>query len=300
MPGQRRRHARSILVEPRSNSLIVRAPNRPRKLARIRSLIDKLDRRRSTRRRRAGNIWVVYLKNADADQAGDGAARRVRAAAAATAAAAAAAGAPTHAGRSSANAAEHRRHGATPTGASAAATAPVDARRPRPSTGGFIQADPATNSLIITAPEPLYRQMRAMIDQLDGAPRAGLHREPDRRGRRGDNAANFGFQWQGLLGNSSDTQRRRRRHQLRHHRQPAQHHAAQLGGGDQRAAARRVTLGEGLNIGSVHNFCGTYGAGGDRQLPAEPDATPTSLSTPNLVTLDNEEAKIVVGRTCRS
>ena len=36
-----------------------------------------------------------------------------------------------------------------------------------PSTGGFIQADPSTNSLIITAPEPLYRQVRAMIDQLD-------------------------------------------------------------------------------------------------------------------------------------
>ena len=29
------------------------------------------------------------------------------------------------------------------------------------------------------------------------APRAGLHREHDRRGRRGDNAADFGFQWQG-------------------------------------------------------------------------------------------------------
>jgi type II secretory pathway component GspD/PulD (secretin) len=37
----------------------------------------------------------------------------------------------------------------------------------QPSTGGYVQADPATNSLIITAPEPLYRQMRAMIDQLD-------------------------------------------------------------------------------------------------------------------------------------
>ena len=30
-----------------------------------------------------------------------------------------------------------------------------------------MQADPATNSLIITAPEPMYRQLRAMIDQLD-------------------------------------------------------------------------------------------------------------------------------------
>ena len=37
----------------------------------------------------------------------------------------------------------------------------------QPSTGGFIQADPATNSLVITAPEPLYKQVRALIDQLD-------------------------------------------------------------------------------------------------------------------------------------
>ena len=46
------------------------------------------------------------------------------------------------------------------------ATAPV---RPSagPSTGGFIQADPSTNSLIITAAEPLYQQLRNVIDQLD-------------------------------------------------------------------------------------------------------------------------------------
>jgi general secretion pathway protein D len=42
-------------------------------------------------------------------------------------------------------------------------------QQPTPSTGGQIQADPATNSLIITAPEPQYRQLRAVIDQLDGA-----------------------------------------------------------------------------------------------------------------------------------
>ena len=33
--------------------------------------------------------------------------------------------------------------------------------------GGFVQADLSTNSLIITAPEPLYRQVRAVIEQLD-------------------------------------------------------------------------------------------------------------------------------------
>jgi len=33
--------------------------------------------------------------------------------------------------------------------------------------GGMIQADAATNSLIITAAEPVYRNLRAVIDQLD-------------------------------------------------------------------------------------------------------------------------------------
>ena len=50
--------------------------------------------------------------------------------------------------------------------ASPQATAPISTSA-QPSTGGFIQADPATNSLVITAAEPLYRQVRAMIDQLD-------------------------------------------------------------------------------------------------------------------------------------
>ncbi|MEX3791612.1 secretin N-terminal domain-containing protein, partial [Paraburkholderia sp. BR14374] len=33
--------------------------------------------------------------------------------------------------------------------------------------GGMITADSATNSLIITAPEATYRNLRAVIDQLD-------------------------------------------------------------------------------------------------------------------------------------
>ena len=33
--------------------------------------------------------------------------------------------------------------------------------------GATVQADPSTNTLIITAPEPLYRSLREVIDQLD-------------------------------------------------------------------------------------------------------------------------------------
>ena len=67
--------------------------------------------------------------------------------------------------------------------------------RAGPSTGGFIQADPSTNSLIITAAEPLYRQVRAMIDQLDSR-RAQVYIESMIVEISGDNAADFGLQWQ--------------------------------------------------------------------------------------------------------
>ena len=70
-------------------------------------------------------------------------------------------------------------------------------------TGGFIQADPATNSLIITAPEPLYRQVRAMIDQLDER-RAQVYIESLIVEVDGDNSAAFGIQWQGLIGQQGD------------------------------------------------------------------------------------------------
>src|SRR6218665_2956059 len=46
--------------------------------------------------------------------------------------------------------------------------APPPPTRNPPATGGQIQADPTTNSLIITAPDPQYRQLRAVIEQLDG------------------------------------------------------------------------------------------------------------------------------------
>ena len=92
--------------------------------------------------------------------------------------------------------------GASTTGASSAATAPVAASQ-GPSTGGFIQADPSTNSLIITAPEPVYRQLRAVIDQLDSR-RAQVYIESMIVKVDANKAAEFGFQWQHLFGNTND------------------------------------------------------------------------------------------------
>ncbi|HCL87164.1 MAG TPA: type II secretion system protein GspD, partial [Comamonadaceae bacterium] len=67
-----------------------------------------------------------------------------------------------------------------------------------------IQADPSTNSLIITAPEPLFRQIRTVIDQLDGR-RAQVLVESLIVEVRASKVAEFGIQWQGVLGNYGST-----------------------------------------------------------------------------------------------
>ena len=56
--------APSILIDTRSNSLIVRSPNASR-LASLRALVAKLDTPPQGQAA-TGNIWVVHLKNADA------------------------------------------------------------------------------------------------------------------------------------------------------------------------------------------------------------------------------------------
>src|SRR6218665_2197026 len=69
----------------------------------------------------------------------------------------------------------------------------------QPATGGQIQADPTTNSLIITAPDPQYRQLRAVIEQLDGR-RAQVLVESLIVEISANKLAQFGVQWQSLLG----------------------------------------------------------------------------------------------------
>ena len=92
----------------------------------------------------------------------------------------------------------------------------------------------------------------------------------------GDNEADFGFQWQGLIGDKQRHQRDHRRHQLRP--PPATCSAPTAISPARRRpspAARRLRrgrrgdpVGEGLNIGLVHNYGGIYRPRGDRPVPA--------------------------------
>ncbi len=270
-----------ILVDPRSNSLIIRAAN-PARLALIRSLVEKLDKP-STLNNGMGNIWVVYLKNADATKL------------AAVLRAAFSSSGSGGGGGGSSNAPAPASPG-LPAGAPGGATpssAPVSASA-GPSTGGFIQADPSTNSLIITAGLPLYQQLRNVIDKLDTR-RAQVYIETLIVKVDAEKLADIGIQWQGISGDQNSSR--------------------VIGGGTNYSGAGNIvnlTAGinssgtgaaglaalavpPGLNIGLLKKIGDFWNIGAlARFLETKTDAN--VLATPNLVALDNEEAKIVIGQ----
>ncbi len=271
----------TILAEPRSNSLVVRAAN-PARLSLVRALAEKLDR--PTSDNASGNIHVVYLKNADAVQL----ATTLRAAMAADGS-----GSASGTGSSLGNT------------ASAAATPPTASNTSvrtsglsttlgqgsgssnQVSTGGQIQADPATNSLIITAPEPMVRQMRAVIDKLDTR-RAQVYVESLIAEVNADKAAEIGIQWQGPLGNKGDSVIGL----LGTNFGTKGNNIISLATG---AASGTVAPGNGLNFGLVQQQGGVYVLGFLARF-LEQSGEGNVLSTPNLLTLDNEEAKIIIGQ----
>ena len=276
VPGGAAGGAVSVIADARSNALIVRAAN-PARQAQVRGIIAKLDLP-TQGGGPGGSIWVVHLKNADATKL----AQVLRAAFG---------GGGGGGGSTSPTALSSLPTAGGQPGASAQATAPIQASA-GPSTGGFIQADPSTNSLIITAAEPLYRQVRGMIDQLDSR-RAQVYIESLIVEVTGDNAADFGFQWQGVSGRRGDS-------------------SIVAGGtsfGDASiidlsvaAAGGRTTAGaalnalpNGFNIGVLKNLGdGLYGLSAIARV-LQTQSNTNIMSTPNLITLDNEEAKIVVG-----
>jgi general secretion pathway protein D len=288
----------SVLADARSNSLIIRAAS-PAKLAQMRAVIQKLDLPQQRGSGPAGNIWVVYLKNADATKlatvlrAAFGGAGGGGGGAPATPAAGIS-GVPTSGSTLGGNVTSL---GGTAAGGTAAtpATAPVAASA-GPSTGGFIQADPSTNSLIITASEPLYRQLRSVIDQLD-ARRAQVYVESMIVKMDANKAAEFGFQWQNLWGKKGDSTIPGAGTNFSAGTDNILNLSAAAATG--RTGAGRLLesggIAGGLNIGILKKIGEFYTLGALAHF-LETDGGANVLSTPNLVALDNEEAKIVIGQ----
>jgi general secretion pathway protein D len=255
----------TVLAEARTNSLIVRAAN-PARLALTRALADQLDQPNASGTGAAsGNIHVVYLRNADATKL----AVTLRAAITGQ-------GGATSTGSNSTLT-------PTPMATAGSSTSP---NASAPSTGGQVQADPATNALIITAPEPQYRQLRSVIDMLDQR-RAQVFVESLIAEVSADKAAEFGVQWMSGTGTGSNTVG-----VLGTNFSVGGTNLFTLAAG---AAAGQITPSTGLNLAIGQQRNGVLALGAlARFLQSNGDAN--VLSTPNLLTLDNEEAKIVIGQ----
>lgn len=245
-----------VVAESRTNALLVRTENAAR-LRELRHLVASLDRPGA-----GGNIHVVYLKNA-------------RAEAVAETLNAALTGGDGGAGLS------------LPAGTSGA----VSARAATAEGSAVVQADTVSNALIIVAPESVYRNLRHVIDKLDRR-RAQVFIEALIAEISSERAAEFGIQWQ----------------------------STQLGDGGTNVLGGTNFGGSGQNIISTAGNISSVGKGinlmigrGTVKVPVngemvevfnlgllarflETDSRTNILSTPTIVTLDNEEAKIVVGR----
>jgi general secretion pathway protein D len=269
----------SLLADARTNSVIIRAPSIARSNL-AKSLIAKLDQPTAL----PGNVHVVYLKNAEATRL----AQTLRAVVASDAAAT---GSPTPSTPTPATTTTTSATG----GVQAPPPSPAPAQGPLPTGGpaGFIQADPATNTLIITASETVYRNLRTVIDQLD-ARRAQVYIESLIVEVTANKAAELGVQWAGLSGDSTSNYR------------VGSITGFSTGGNNlitqvaatvsgTAGAASAVPPGNGLTIGVFRQIAGQLGLGALAHALAS-DNNANILSMPNLITLDNEEARIIVGQ----
>ena len=286
----------TLIAEPRSNALVLRAAN-PARVALVRALVAKLDQPTSLGSTgTAGNIYVVYLKNADAAKL----AVTLRAAMAANAGGSGGGTSSTPVASSTSTPASSGLQGLGSSSSSSSSSSgglgmssgTLGGNSAQPSTGGQIQADPATNSLIITASEPQYRQLRAVIDQLDGR-RAQVLVESLIAEVNVDKAAQFGIQWQSLLGqgknvvgllgtnfsvggtNIFDL-------------------AASIAAGKSSGDYSSVSPAGGMNLGLAFKHNGNYVLGALANL-LQSSGDGNVLSNPTLLTLDNEEARILIG-----
>ena len=262
-----------LMADARTNSLLLRTES-PERIARVKELVEKLDVQTSS----PGNIHVVYLKNAEAAKL----ALTLRAVLSGdTSAAPSAAPLSTSASQS---------------GSAATAVRAVAAES---SGGGMIQADSATNALIITASDAVYNNLRAVVEMLD-VRRAQVFVEALIAEVTADKAAEFGVQWQSLNGvNGAGTSVIGG---TNFGAAGVAGGAAGAGGGNIITAAGNIgTAGQGLNIGIMKGMTTIPGIGTVLNLGVlarvlENDANANILSTPTLLTLDNEEAKIIVGQ----
>ena len=302
-PGNDPTQKISVIGDPRSNSIIIRAGS-PERTELARNLIYKLDNAQSN----PSNLHVVYLRNAQAgklaqalrglltgesDSGSSDGARSVLSAM----------GSNTGGGQNGQSGSQSSSGPQTSTSGSSTggngygqgtsgssgqtSSGQQSEQNVAFSAGGVtIQADGTTNTLLISAPEPVYRNLREVIDMLDQR-RAQVVIESLIVEVGEDDASEFGVQWQtGNLGGNGVIG------------------GANLGGSGINTNANTSidVLPQGLNLGYVNGTVDIPGIGKILDLKVLARALKSKggtnvLSTPNLLTLDNEAASIFVGQT---
>ncbi|SAI71405.1 general secretion pathway protein D [Bordetella ansorpii] len=302
----------AIVADPRSNSVVIRSGN-PARTRLARDLIAKLD----ARQKNAGNLHVVYLRNAQATRIAhvlggllNGQSQTQSIGTSGPGAAGAVAGAGTGlSGRSTSSGSTRSSSrgfggnnassglGSSNSGGLGSNTQQISREDPNDASqpvsyaagGAVIQADPSTNTLIISAPEPLYRSLREVIDQLDQR-RAQVLVESMIVEVNANSSSEFGIQWM-TGGNGLSSGR------------TSFIGGTNLGGSGITATGPTTldSLGSGLSLGLVK---GTVDVLGNQVInlgvlarALQDSGQANILSTPNLLTLDNEQASILVGQT---
>ena len=292
-----------VMADPRTNSVLIRSANAS-KLALARSLVEQLDRPANADQ---ANMRVVYLKNAEATKLVE-----VLQAVLSGESNGSSGGSDSSFGSNSRN----RNSGGSMFGDSSSSSSGLSSsfgdsdsssggglgsqsgiNRERGNQGpmsikaggAIIAADPATNSLIITAPEPVYRNIRGVIDQLDSR-RAQVYIESLIVEVKADTVSEMGIQWQ--FGTS----------------RPGQNSVVGgtnfgTGGSNILAVTQNpaaLAAAGGLNVGVVRNGVSLFGQNflnlGLLARALETETNSNIRATPNLLTLDNEEARIIIGQ----
>ncbi|WP_252959642.1 type II secretion system secretin GspD [Pseudomonas simiae] len=288
----------NVIGDPRSNSIIIRSGS-PERTELARNLIYKLDNAQSN----PSNMHVVYLRNAQAGklaqslrglltgESDSGVSDDARGKLSAmggngkntegTSNAQNSSGTPTGSGVQSG-------YGQSTGSTTGTSGTPQDQDTSFSAGGVTIQADATTNTLLISAPDPLYRNLREVIDMLDQR-RAQVVIESLIVEVGEDDATEFGVQWQaGNLGGKGGFG------------------GVNLGGSGVNSTPTSKTsidvLPKGLNVGLVDGTVDIPGIGKVLDLKVLARALKSKggtnvLSTPNLLTLDNEAASIFVGQT---
>ncbi|WP_434697728.1 type II secretion system secretin GspD [Pseudomonas sp. Z1-14] len=286
----------NVIGDPRSNSIIIRAGS-PERTELARNLIYKLDNAQNN----PSNLHVVYLRNAQAaklaqalrglltgesEGEGNDNSRSVLSSMGASTNGQSGQGNESAASPvSSTTSGSGSGYGQGSSGQTSSTT--QSEQNTAFSAGGVtIQADATTNTLLISAPDPLYRNLREVIDLLDQR-RAQVVIESLIVEVGEDDASEFGVQWQtGNLGGSGVIG------------------GVNLGGTGLNLNGKTSidVLPQGLNLGLVNGTVDIPGIGKILDLKVLARALKSKggtnvLSTPNLLTLDNEAASIFVGQT---